>query len=200
MQTTNPQTDSQTNSQTNYQPNSQTTITNITRFNQIEIIPSSLIVFDIDETLIKFDGIDTRWWKSKFNKYYKQTQNYDLSEYLSHQEWIKIVSLCKPDLVDENIHSFVEEAKTKNCHIILLTARTNNLKDLTIQHIKDAGFSFEHIYFDNEKGNALSKIINDSYANVKNIIVVDDLKQNLDDINSKVSSTKYNLQLYNMTS
>ena len=30
-------------------------ITNITKFEQITIVPNSLVVFDIDETLLKFD-------------------------------------------------------------------------------------------------------------------------------------------------
>lgn len=61
-------------------------LTQINKFSEIEIIQNSLVVFDIDDTLIKFDGIDFKWWKNKFNKYYKLTKDYDLADKLSFMD------------------------------------------------------------------------------------------------------------------
>lgn len=163
----------------------------ITQFSEIEIIENGLYVFDIDETLIKFDGIDYKWWKNKFNKYYKMTMDHGLSECLSNEEWIKVITKSDPELVDNNIHDFIQILKDKNCHIILLTARSENLKDLTIQHLEKVGLFFENIYFNENKGNALLNILFNQYKNINDIIVVDDMKYNLDDIHEKLSHAGY---------
>ncbi len=99
----------------------------ISKFEQITIIPSSLVVFDIDETLLKFDGIDQKWWRNKFNKYYTLTKNYDLADSMSHSDWIKIVKIAEPELVDGKIHDFIDLLYENDCKIILLTARNEIL-------------------------------------------------------------------------
>lgn len=170
----------------------------ITKFEQITIIPFSLVVFDIDETLLKFDGIDVKWWRNKFNKYYRLTLNRDLAESMSHSDWIKIVKIAEPELVDDKIHDFIDLLYENDCKIILLTARNEILKDATIEHIDKINLNInkDNIYFNSNKGNELYKIVSELYPTIQNIIVVDDLEQNLIDIQSKMQSTNYNLHLY----
>lgn len=172
--------------------------TTITKFEQIEIIPSSLVVFDIDETLLKFDGIDHKWWKNKFNKYYRLTQNYELAESMSHNDWIKIVKIAEPELVDIKVHNFIDLLYDNDCKIILLTARNQILKEITNEHIDKINLNINknNIYFNEEKGNELYRIITDIYPEIKNIMVIDDLEENLIDIQSKMKNTNYNLHLY----
>lgn len=180
------------------QTNQTNSIITIRNFNQINIIPNSLVVLDVDETLIRYDGIDYRWWKSKFNRFYKETNNCELAEFLSNEEWIRIISNCNPELVDENIHNFIELLRQNNCHIILLTARSNNLRELTENHLNTVNLSFEHIYFNSEKGDALRNIISNDYPEITNVIVVDDMIQNLIDIQNKNTSASCTLHLYNI--
>lgn len=172
--------------------------TTITRFEQITIIPSSLVVFDIDETLLKFDGVDQKWWRNKFNKYYTLTKNYELADSMSHNDWIKIVKIAEPELVDNKIHNFIDLLYENDCKIILLTARNQILKETTNEHIKKLNLNVnkDNIYFNSNKGEELLKIITESYSEIKNIIVVDDLEENLIDIQKKMENTVYNLLLY----
>lgn len=172
--------------------------TTITKFEQITIIPSSLVVFDIDETLLKFDGIDQKWWRNKFNKYYTLTKNYDLADSMSHSDWIKIVKIAEPELIDDKIHDFIDLLYENDCKIILLTARHEILKETTIEHIDKINLNVnkDNIYFNSNKGEELYKIVSELYPTVQNIIVVDDFEQNLIDIQSKMQSTNYNLHLY----
>ncbi len=79
----------------------------IKKFNQIQIIPGSLVVFDIDDTLIKFDGIDLKWWKNKVKKYMVMTRNEQLAEIMANNDLMKIMEKCEPELVDENIFDFI---------------------------------------------------------------------------------------------
>ena len=90
------------------------------------------------------------WWNNKFNKYYKLTNNYDLTDMMSNQDWIKIVFKCEPELVDEQIHDFIESLKENNCHIILLTARNNQLKELT-EVIREKTLEESRVFFKKTK-------------------------------------------------
>jgi hypothetical protein len=176
------------------------TIKKINKFEQVNCIPNSLVVIDIDDTLIKYDGIDFAWWKNKFNKYYSVTQNYDLSDNLANQDWINLIANSNPELVDDCVHHFIDSAKINQCHIILLTARNNTITDLTHEHLNKVDLYFEHIYFNENKGDELVKIVNSDYANCTDIIVIDDKEANLIDIQNKIDSNKYKLHLYMIVS
>ena len=174
-------------------------IKTIKKFNEIEIIPNSLVVLDIDETILKFDGIDMKWWKNKFNKNYIVSRDYKIADKLTYYDWIKIISRSNPELVDNNFHNFINLITENNCELILLTARSVTLKNITLEHLNQINFSFneDKIYFNENKGDELNKIINEKYLNMKNIIVVDDAEPNLYDIKEKIPE-QYNLYLYKM--
>jgi len=172
----------------------------IKKFNEINVIPNSLIVFDIDDTLIKFDGIDQKWWINKINKHFKITQNDDFADYLAHKDWCDLVSKINPEIVDEEIHEFIEFVKQKNCEIILLTARNSIMKDITKKHLETVNLYFDenNIYFNGNKGEELFKIVHEKYNYISNIIMIDDIENNLEDIKEKMLNTKFNVYLYNI--
>ena len=129
-----------------------TTIKRISKFEEIDIIPNSFVILDIDETLIKFDGIDIKWWKSKFNRFYKQTRDCDLSDKLAFMEWVNIIDKCEPELVDEQIYMFLDQVKKAGCKIILLTARSQNMDTITKSHLEKVGLNFLPIHYNENKG------------------------------------------------
>lgn len=174
------------------------TIHKINKYEQIPIIPNSLIVLDIDETLIKFEHVDKKWWKTEFDAIYSTNRNYILTEQMVLNKWLNIVSNSKPSLVDNCIHQFIQNAEQTNCKIVLLTARNNSLFELTLRHLAEVGLNFSHIYFNENKGQELTKIITNEFVSYKNIIVVDDLVANLLDIEEKIMNLDINLHLYNM--
>lgn len=178
-------------------------IKEINKYEQIKIIPNSLIVLDIDETLIRFENIDKNWWNVEFAKINIITNNEVLTEKMLLNEWLNIVSNSKPLLVDNCIHEFVENAKQNGCKIILLTARNNKLFELTLKHLQEVNLNFTHVYFNENKGDELLRIINEEFTKYNNIIVVDDLIKNLNDIEEKIktfndSNTNLYLHMYNM--
>ena len=172
----------------------------ITRFNQIKLIPNSLIVLDIDETIIKFDNINKKWWCNTFDKYYFITKDYNHADNLSLDEWISYVTITQPKLVDDEIINWFDLTNKHNCDLIFLTARNKNLKDITNLHFNKVNLSIDKtkIYFNQNKGNELFNIVNKEYSHTQNIIVVDDLKYNLIDIQNKFIDTSFNLHLYKM--
>lgn len=174
-------------------------LTTIKKFQQINVIPKSLVVLDIDETILKFEDINHKWWKSKFNRYYKLTQSYDLANNMAHSDWVKTVSNIQPELVDDDFYIFLEHINNCKCETILLTARNHKLKDLTHEHLDKINLKFNKIFFNKNKGDELYNIVHNEFLHIENIIVVDDLLSNLTDIKNKFLETKFNLHLYNIT-
>ncbi len=175
-------------------------ITPINYFNQIQLVPNSLIVFDIDETIISFEDINKGWWKRTIAKYYTQTNDYDLSNELSLNEWITHISNLKPQLLDEvNFINLIRQAKELNCPIIMLTARKKFLFDITIAHITYCKIDIDSdsIYFNENKGKELFDIVTNKYYNYNNIIFIDDFESNLQNVANTFSGLdQYSLQLY----
>jgi uncharacterized HAD superfamily protein len=128
------------------------------------------------------------------------TNNYELVDSLSYNDWVNLVSKIQPELVDEQVHQFVNLIKQNNCHIILLTARCDKLKELTLKHLEQVNLNFDHanIHFNDEKGDYLHKIVHQHFHHIDNIIVIDDMEPNLTDIKEKMKDTKFNLHLYRM--
>jgi len=106
-------------------------IRNISSFEDVVIIPNSLIVIDIDDTLIKYSQFNQTWWINKIQHYHTLTKNYELAEHLANEEWNKHIETCEPEIVDKYIHDFIDMAKSNDCHIVLLTARNDIIRELT---------------------------------------------------------------------
>lgn len=173
----------------------------ITRFNQIKLIPNSLIVLDIDETIIKFDKIDKHWWNKTFSSYYSITENHEHAENLCLDDWISHVEIIEPKLVDNNFYDWLDCINKLNCELIFLTARNKKrLENITHLHLDKIKLTFDKnkIYYNSKKGEELLTLVNKKYSDKKNIIVVDDIESNLIDINDKFINSTFNLHLYNI--
>ncbi len=172
----------------------------INSFNQVQLVPNSLIVFDIDETIISFEDIDEGWWKRTFDKYYTRTNDYDLADELSLNEWISHISNSKPQLLDEiNFIKLITQAKELKCEMIMLTARRKFLFDITLSHITQCNIDIDSdsIYFNKNKGKELYDIVTNKYQSFENIIFIDDVESNLEDVaNTFNNLEQYSLQLY----
>jgi hypothetical protein len=172
----------------------------INSFNQVELLPNSLLVFDIDETIMSFEDIDEGWWKKTFDKYYEQTQDYDMADELSLREWVDHISNSKPKVLDEfNFIFLVELAKQNDCEIIMLTARRKFLFDITISHLAHCKVDIDSdsVYFNENKGTELLNIVTNKYPNISNIIFIDDIEHNLINVaNTFAPYNKYTLDLY----
>ena len=168
----------------------------ISNFEEINLKPYSLVVLDIDDTLIYFEKINFEWWKEKFEFYYNLYKDFDLAEKQSYVVWLEEISKIRPKLTDEKIFSFFENCEKNNCKVILLTARKEIVKDITIKQLHECGLIFnkDDVYFDENKGDRIKTLIKITYNNFDNIIFVDDLESNLTDVKNSILDK--NLTLY----
>lgn len=163
----------------------------ISSFDKIKILDeNTLYVFDIDETLMVYDGIDRKWWKKNISKRPEE-------EVLN--DWIEYVSKNDPKHTHEStffelIEKINEREENK---IICLTARKDTIKDITEEHMAKIGVTDIPIYYSNGtcKGKILKEIIKDN-STITNIVFVDDNKKNLYSVTKEFHNSYIKVDCY----
>ncbi len=161
------------------------TIVTVQSFTQINISDNYLVVLDLDETIIKYEGICKQWWKDKFEHYYKIHKDYDLVDSLSSRDWKEHMKITLPSHTDKNgFYDLIERSKNMNCKIIIVTARDEGIKDITYKHLKYLNVTNIDVYFvsGGNKAKLIDKVINDNSEKYDNIVFVDDMDFNLKDV------------------
>jgi hypothetical protein len=178
-------------------------ITPISSFSEIEVVPNSLVILDIDETVLTFPQITKHWWKEKIGYYYDITTDIHLAEKYALDEWRHIAYSTDPIQLDsENQLKFIDNIYQNNCELIFLTARNEDLSCITYNHLRHINIDNRHlVYFDENKGEKFYEIISSLYQNCENITFVDDLIINLDKIVNAINKYELNaknIKLYHM--
>ncbi len=176
-------------------------IRTINSFRKINLKPKSLVVLDIDETILGFPTIPKNWWKNVFDNYYLLTNNFDTAEKLALKDWTNIIKKSKPiKLEPKQLEIFITNTKDLDCELLILTARNPILTELTIKHLASIGIDHSNVIHDKNKGRKLLNLVQTRYSHIDNIVFIDDLLSNLEDVQHhfKNHSDKYNLELYNI--
>lgn len=159
--------------------------TEITTFFDVILKEKSLIMIDIDDTILKYENLDKTWWKKTFNKHYDETADYDESDKMTLNMWKNLIHTAEPQYVDKSgIFDLFERAKQSNCKIIFLTARCETLRTITIDHLNKLGIYVDEIYFtpNVEKGIVLKRLKTEFYHEYVHTIGIDDHDPNLESI------------------
>lgn len=163
--------------------------TTICKFNMINITENTLIVLDIDDTIITFNEINNKWWRQKYNEYKHQfDNNLDIHNYILN-EWESKLYTSTPSHTDETgLINLIINSKIHNSNIICLTARKKIHESITYKHFSDLNIDLP-IYFSNgnNKGEILENIIRNNYSEYKKIIFVDDQIKNLRNVHEHLS-------------
>lgn len=169
----------------------------IRNYDEIIIYSNSLVILDIDDTIIKFNNISKRWW-SDINYQYSLYYDKNVAYNLAFNKWKSIVENEKPILLDEVLFfDLINRINMSNSILLLLTARDDNLKELTIKNIKDCKININpnNIYFDYKKGNKIKELIN-IYPD-RHVIFVDDVIDNVIDVENIMSDSIITCYLIN---
>lgn len=169
-------------------------------YKEIDIIPNSLIVFDIDDTLIKFNELGKSWWDAEMLQNKKLYNNdFNKARDATLKAWIDKIQIYTPVHINKtSFDDLLLKALARRCHIIFLTARDNSIRHLTEMHLEACGIKYydRDLYHSENKGLALKNILKEErFQHYKHIIVVDDMLHNLVSINDAIK-TNHNLYLY----
>lgn len=158
----------------------------INTFYKVEIKSNTLVLCDIDETLLFYDEINSEWWKKKID-YYINVNKCDSSNAnrLALNEWAEHIKENYPKHTDksgfENLLINVKDSKSK---LIFITARYPDVKQITEDHFNYLGLKSSeyevHYLGGSSKGQYIKNIDTDNYDN---IIFIDDLDHNITSVN-----------------
>jgi hypothetical protein len=151
----------------------------INSYSAITLVARSLVVFDIDDTLVNFPDYGLDWFAAK-KALHEQTMSKEEADQRTIQEWRAAVSALEPVPIDkEGFHAFCRQAEAQGCDIIYLTARSETLKETTHRHLKYAlDLTSEHVYFGEDKGPTLAEILRTLPRTYPRVIFVDDYVKN----------------------
>jgi dephospho-CoA kinase len=162
----------------------------ITSFSQISIDKNTktLIVLDIDDTIITMKNLDKKWWNDKFDEFIKDCDTYKEANYKVLENWAKLVEHQTVELKDkEHLPSFLENNKNS---VICLTSRNQEYDEITINQLKNLNIYLPVFHCETNKGNFLEKLIKNNYNDYENIIFVDDIIKNIINVNNVLKNKK----------
>jgi hypothetical protein len=164
----------------------------IQNYLEVEVLPNALIIFDIDDTLIRFPDLGKLWWNNKMKHFLEELNDAKEARNKTLTSWIDHISVQTPEHINSKSFSkFVAKAIDRNCDIVFLTARDPKITHLTELHLGICGIEFESadLYHNEDKATALSQILKEPRFETKeHIIVIDDMLHNLENIRNNITN------------
>jgi len=174
---------------------------NISSFSDVDVKNNTLIICDIDDTLIKFP--------KKFIEIYEMLKNSEIKAFGKYDEQLLYedalyayalhTNIEKPVLTDKNgFYLMLDKIKKQNSSLVFLTARDIKHEHFCKKHFTDSGLNYNdfYVYYTNNtisKGEYINKYI--VLNNYDNIIFIDDRKENIESVNQYFPQIKCHLFL-----
>jgi hypothetical protein len=172
----------------------------INDYDNIIVHKNSLLVLDIDDTILIYDELGKKWWQQELNKFYNIYNDHAIAEQRVMEEWERLIRIYKPKHINkEKYEALVKRVEKSNSHIIFITKRNEHNKTITEKDLlnNDIIVDFDtQLFHSNNKGLTLKKYLSNNKYNFDNIIMVDDNEQNLYDIIVYANINPNTLSLY----
>jgi len=146
----------------------------IRNYNEIDVLQYSLVIMDLDETLIHFDGMYDKWWEDNL-KYSNQIEVY--------RRWLQLISFNIPIMLDQyEFDCLLRRIEDSNSRLVILSTRSSNLCEITLQQLVYCNIilPLDDIYFSDKKGR-MAHSIKRKYI-YDYVIFVDSNKSNINDV------------------
>lgn len=156
----------------------------IRSFDDIKLKPNTLILSDIDETILKFDQVNQTWWKNNFNSHYLVHNDYAQADEYAFSKWIEVISITKPSHTDHTgFFRLLGRVQRSNSEIEFITARNSELILHTSRHFEDLELNYMDFQVHHLGGFSKGKYIQSMFGNklskYDHIIFIDDLEHNI---------------------
>jgi len=156
----------------------------ISSFKEIDVKEKTLIILDIDDTIMGYKEFNHTYFMNKLDYYTQEHKNEEIAIKKAVKDWITMVENSTPFHMDYDGYKYLlDKINETQSHHIFITTRNLEHKQLTESHLYQIGVVSEHIYYSNgtNKGELLQQILH-KYTNYDNIVFIDDLDKNLDDM------------------
>jgi hypothetical protein len=155
-------------------------------FKDIPIKRNTLVLCDIDDTVIVFEKLGKKWWRERFDDYYERTGDFEWSEKAVLKEWVYTIRTMEPVHVDEHgFCSFVERIEQTGSTLVFVTARGEDISDLTTIHLNSAGIypkTDVHHTNNTPKGEYIANVID--FDDFEHVVFIDDMEHNIQSVQS----------------
>jgi hypothetical protein len=162
----------------------------IDTFYSIDIKQNTLILCDIDETILFYDGINPSWW-SEIKKLHQielnnHTTNIDSETDYALDKWHKYIDLIGPKHTDKKgFEDILQRIESNNSTLKFVTARNPYFEAITKKHFKELNIQTDskyeiHYLAGEPKGDYIKNNID--LTEYDHIIFIDDLKTNIDSV------------------
>lgn len=165
----------------------------ISSYDNINIKNNSLILCDIDETVLKYNGINREWWKQRFYYHYDKDKDYDKADINSLNDWKNYIYNTQPTITDNyGFRNFIDKINETNSTLYFITARDKDMEIITEKHFNELNIDFykEQIHYVgiNSKGAYIKD--NFKLANYNTIIFIDDREVHLNEVKDETKDIK----------
>jgi acid phosphatase class B len=156
----------------------------IKTFADIAVSPKTLVVFDIDDTVIGYEEFSHTYFTDRL-QYYKE--KYDCSKMVldfALDDWITKVKSGTPFHMDKNGYTqLINTIRETDSHYMFMTARNPLFRDTTEDHLEKIGIINRQVHYlaGANKGEFLKNIIK-KYPQYDKLIFIDDMEKNLNDL------------------
>ncbi len=161
-------------------------INTINNFKNIIIKDNTLVLCDIDETIIKIKNIDREWWNNTKLFYSGFMEKKSEIEHASFSYWLKYVSKHQAEFTDKDgfLYLLDQIKNTNNSNIIFITSRPEKCVSITKKHFNDIDLDYNsyQTYHLNFKPKGEFVYNNIDISNFNNILFFDDHQGNLDNV------------------
>jgi len=166
----------------------------IVSFKNVTIHPRTLVVFDIDDTVIGYEEFSHTFFADSIQTYKEKHKCDKMALDFALHDWITKVKEGTPYHMDSiGFIELKEKIKNTDSHYIFMTARNPNYRDITESHLEKIGIENRQVYYlaGSNKGEFL-KSISQKYSEYNKMIFIDDMEKNLNDVH-KVFGNKIEL-------
>lgn len=155
----------------------------VVTFAHVEVVPNTLVLLDIDETILFYDGIDEDWWSERIDYHATSSQcGKETAMLLSIDDWFRHISCHRPRHTDRaGLDALLRSIEDTHSHLLFITARDPKYKPITIDHLRRLGLQRVedrvHYLGGCPKGDYIqTNLDTSSYARV---VFIDDLTKNI---------------------
>lgn len=159
-------------------------------FYSVDISQNSLILCDIDDTILFFPKYSETFYKEAYDYYVSIGEKEELADKLVKNDWDLYNSFKKPSITDkEGFFYLLKRIETTDSKLCFLTARHEIYHKRTIDDLKNVNIDCNKfpIYFTN--GNVKGKFIKQNIVNLldhEHIIFIDDNNIHLENVKKEI--------------
>lgn len=147
-------------------------ILQVKNFNSISLQSNSLILCDIDDTIINYRQETNEYWS-----------NHTKGSDPKYRKWASLICDVPPTFVCSTFEQFYDKVKNTNSELVFVTARDPIHEPMTVNQLEQLGIVGHNIH--HLAGSSKGDFIKNTFMTERNVIFIDDSSEHVNDVLNK---------------